>query len=166
MTYSKILKHANTDPLIGITNRRKGLEYITDEIDNLKYSNQKASLIMYDIDNFKKINDLYGHHTGDYVLKELTTIIEKETRAEDLTIRWGGEEFMVICPNTNLLDAINLAQRFRYCIENNIFENEIRITASFGVIELNKDEEFSKQIIRVDKLLYKSKTEGKNKVSF
>ena len=162
----KIMRHANTDPLIGITNRRKGLEYITNEMDDLKNSNYKSSLIMYDIDDFKKINDIYGHHIGDYILKELTIIIEKEARSEDLTIRWGGEEFLIICSNTTLQDAIKLAQRFRLCIEKNIFEKKIKITASFGVIELNKNDEFSKQIIRVDKLLYKSKKEGKNRISF
>ncbi len=162
----KILKYANTDPLIGITNRRKGLEYITNEIDELKDSNHKSSLIMYDIDDFKKINDIYGHDIGDYILKELSTIIEKASRLEDLIIRWGGEEFMIICPNTNLESAVTLSQRFRLCVEEHIFEKGIKITASFGVIELNKNEEFSNQIIKVDKLLYKSKKEGKNRISF
>ena len=162
----KIIKFANTDPLIGIINRRKGLEYITNEINGLKNSDHSSSLIMYDIDDFKKINDIYGHDVGDYILKELSTIIENHTRFEDMIIRWGGEEFMVICPNTNLENAIKLTQRFKKCVEDNIFEKKIRITASFGVIELNKNEEFSKQIIKVDKLLYKSKKEGKNRISF
>ncbi|MGB6328328.1 MAG: GGDEF domain-containing protein [Halarcobacter sp.] len=162
----KIIKFANTDPLIGIINRRKGLEYITNEINGLKNSDHSSSLIMYDIDDFKKINDIYGHDVGDYILKELSTIIEDHTRFEDMIIRWGGEEFMVICPNTNLENAIKLTQRFKKCVEDNIFEKKIRITASFGVIELNKNEEFSKQIIKVDKLLYKSKKEGKNRISF
>lgn len=162
----KIIKFANTDPLIGIINRRKGLEYITNEINGLKNSDHSSSLIMYDIDDFKKINDIYGHDVGDYILKELSTIIENRTRFEDMIIRWGGEEFMVICPNTNLENAIKLTQRFKKCVEDNIFEKKIRITASFGVIELNKNEEFSKQIIKVDKLLYKSKKEGKNRISF
>ena len=162
----KILLEANTDPLIGIMNRRKGLEYITNEIDNLKNSSHKSSLIMYDIDDFKKINDIYGHHVGDYVLKELSSIIQKESRTQDITIRWGGEEFMVICPNTTFEEAKSLAYRFKNCIQNHIFEKDIKITASFGLIELNTDEDFSKQIIKVDKLLYKSKKEGKNKISF
>lgn len=164
--FQKIMKYANTDPLIGITNRRKGLEYISNEIDDLKSYNYKSSLIMYDIDDFKKINDIYGHNIGDYVLKELTSIIEKESRNEDITIRWGGEEFIVICSNTNLEKAVKLAKRFKICVENTIFEKGIKITASFGVIELNKNEEFSNQIKKVDELLYKSKKEGKNRISF
>lgn len=162
----KVIKSANTDPLIGITNRRKGTEFITNEIDHLTTSSYKSSLIMYDIDDFKKVNDMHGHDVGDYILREVTTVVEKETRAQDVAIRWGGEEFIIICPNTNLESASKLAERFRLHIQNHIFEKGIKITASFGVIELHKNENFRKQIIRVDEFLYKSKKNGKNQISF
>jgi len=162
----KIIKTSNTDPLIGITNRRKGMEYIVNEIDNLKTLNYNSSLIMYDIDNFKNINDVYGHDVGDYVLTEITSIVEKEIRNADVPIRWGGEEFIIICPNTDLVNASILAERCRSSIERFVFKNDIKITASFGVIELIKNEEFKKQIIRVDNFLYKSKKSGKNQISF
>lgn len=161
----ELLNNANTDPLIGILNRRKGSSYIINEIDHINNSNYHSSLIMYDIDNFKYINDNYGHDIGDYILKEVSYVVDKETRLEDISIRWGGEEFIIICPNTNLQDARKLAERFRESIQLHNFIDDIKITASFGVIELHKNEDFRKQLIRVDKNLYSSKKNGKNKVT-
>lgn len=156
--------NANTDPLIGILNRRRGSKYILEEIENINTSDSKSSIIMYDIDDFKHINDNYGHDIGDYVLKEISSLVNNEIRANDIFIRWGGEEFLLICSNTTLEEAYNLAERFRIAIESYTFKNNIKITASFGVIELEKNEDFRKQIIRVDKNLYKSKENGKNQV--
>lgn len=161
----ELVEDANTDPLIGILNRRKGSKYIAEEIAHINITNYKSSLIMYDVDDFKNINDSYGHDIGDYVLKEISNVIEEETRVNDISIRWGGEEFIVICPNTSLDDATKLAERFRVSIESHDFKNKIKITASFGVIELHENEDFRKQIIRVDNNLYTSKKNGKNKVT-
>lgn len=162
----KIIQDANTDPLIGITNRRKGSEYIANEIVCLRDVNYQSSLIMNDIDNFKEINDKYGHEVGDLVLRQITNTVEKEIRNSDINVRWGGEEFIVICSNTNLDDASILAERFRKNIEKTVFVTDIQITASFGVVEIKKDEDFKELINRVDELLYKSKKEGRNRVSF
>jgi len=161
----KLIQDANTDPLIGIINRRRGSKYIAEEIDHINASNYKSSLIMYDIDDFKQINDVHGHDVGDYILKEISNVVEKEIRKNDISIRWGGEEFIIICPDTNLEDASSLAERFRVSIASHPFKKDIRITASFGVVELHKNEDFRKQIIRVDKNLYTSKKNGKNQVT-
>lgn len=161
----ELTQNANTDPLLGILNRRRGSKHISEEIEHINTTNHKSSLIMYDIDDFKHVNDSYGHDSGDYVLKEISNIIEKETRLDDISIRWGGEEFIVICPNTSLEEASKLAERFRVSIELHSFNNNIKITASFGVIELHKNEDFRKQIIRVDNNLYTSKKKGKNQVT-
>lgn len=161
----ELLQNANTDPLIGIINRRRGSKYIVDEIDLINTENYTSSLIMYDIDDFKKINDFHGHDIGDYVLKKVSKIVDNEKRNNDISIRWGGEEFIVICPSTNLEDAHKLAERFRVAIQSNLFNKKIKITASFGVIELHKNEDFKKQIIRVDKNLYESKKNGKNQIT-
>lgn len=161
----ELILNANTDPLIGIVNRRRGTKYIAEEINHINTANYKSSLIMYDIDDFKHINDFYGHDIGDYVLKEISKVVEKESRLSDISIRWGGEEFIIICPNTSLDNAFNLAERFRVSIESYIFKKNIKITASFGVIELHKHEDFRKQIIRVDNNLYTSKKNGKNQVT-
>lgn len=161
----KLLIIAWTDPLIGLINRRKGIEYIDKEIQKITKSMGYSSLIMYDIDDFKKINDTFGHDSGDKVLMMVSEIIEKNMRSEDFNIRWGGEEFIICCPNTQLKEAVLLAERFRKNIENYIFPNEIKITISLGVIELKAGESIQEQIIRADKELYKSKNTGKNKVS-
>lgn len=162
---NSILKQANTDPLIGILNRRKGSEYIQKEIDKLDNSRKSSSLIMFDIDNFKKINDLYGHDTGDYVLKEIIKIIEDISRKTNIFVRWGGEEFIVLCPDANLDDAYTLAQRYRAHIQNHKFDLVSSVTASFGVTQLNHEDTLRAQIDRADINLYESKKLGKNRVT-
>ncbi len=164
-TIKQLLKDANTDSLIGITNRRKGTEYILNEIEHTKSSTYKSSLIMYDLDHFKEINDIYGHDVGDYVLQEVTELVSDDIRNKDFLVRWGGEEFMLICPDCDLKDAAHLAERFREKIENHIYQDDINITASFGVTQLKCKEYFKEQVIRVDKNLYKSKETGRNKVT-
>ena len=166
LSIKELLNKANTDPLIGLANRRKGSEYIQDEIIRVKNMTTSSSLIMYDIDDFKYINDTYGHNEGDIVLKDVSKIIKNYTRIKDSVIRWGGEEFMVICPDTKLVEAVSLANRFRKQIEDHNFEKGIKLTVSFGVIELKQEETLQEQIIRVDKKLYYSKEHGKNQVSF
>ena len=156
---------ANTDPLIGILNRRKGSDLIKRAIDRSSMLDEPSSIIMFDIDNFKNINDIYGHNTGDYVLKETTSIIKDQSRENDVFIRWGGEEFLILCPKTNLDSAYKLAERFRESIEKHQFKKLIRVTASFGVIELNHHESLRSQIDRADSNLYASKRKGKNQVT-
>ncbi|WP_324171618.1 GGDEF domain-containing protein [Sulfurimonas sp.] len=164
-TIKQLLKHANTDSLIGITNRRKGTEYILNEIEYIKSSTYNSSLIMYDLDHFKEINDTYGHDVGDSVLQEVTQLVIDDIRNKDSLIRWGGEEFILICPDCDLKDAANLAERFRAKIEKHMYINNIKLTASFGVSQLKYKENFKELLIRVDKNLYKSKESGRNKVT-
>lgn len=156
---------ANTDPLIGIFNRRKGSELILDEICNIKRNNRKAAIIMFDIDNFKIINDTFGHNYGDYVLKEFISILNTQIRESDYIIRWGGEEFLILCTKSDINGAFNLAERYRKRIESHRFKkNDVQITASFGVVELNTDEDLRTQIETVDKLLYISKKKTVKKI--
>lgn len=166
MGLKELILKACTDPLLGLINRAKGLEYIINEIKTLKSSISKSSLIMYDIDHFKNVNDFFGHDTGDDILKAVTNIVIRESRSSDISVRWGGEEFIVICPDTSLTNAVILAERFRASIENYIFENNIKITASFGVIELNKNGTSKEQLIKIDGYLYQSKENGRNKITY
>jgi len=161
--YKHMIIKADTDPLLGVLNRRKGNELINKELQKLK--NRPSSLIMFDIDNFKQINDTFGHDIGDCVLKEITFILEKTTRKYDQIIRWGGEEFIILCPKLNLDEAFVLAQRVRETIELHKFEHNSTVTASFGVINLNKNEDLRAQVIKLDNNLYISKREGKNRVT-
>ena len=161
----QLLLNANTDPLLGIINRRKGDEYILNEINRIKkFNNYSSSIILCDIDKFKYINDTHGHNYGDYALKEICKFIDNEIRNNDLFIRWGGEEFIIICKETNLEEAVKLAQRCRVKIQNHPFNNNVRITASFGVIQLNHSQNLTEQILNVDKKLYESKKNGRNQV--
>ncbi len=161
----RVMIQANTDPLIGILNRRKGSDLIKSAIDRSNLPGKPSSIIMFDIDNFKSINDTYGHDTGDYVLKKIASITKKESREFDVLIRWGGEEFMILCPKTNSDNAYNLAERLRKSIENHQFKDLTQITASFGVTALNHGESLKAQIDRADGNLYKSKKGGRNKVT-
>lgn len=156
---------AYTDPLMGVTNRRRGTTLIENEINKSKRHNNISSIIMFDLDNFKQINDVYGHSKGDYVLQEICRIILKEIRGCDEFIRWGGEEFIVLCPCSNLEQTSNLGERLRASIAKHNFKDLMRVTASFGVAEIKQREELDNLLNRVDQRLYESKNSGKNKVT-
>lgn len=160
-----LIKKANTDPFLGIVNRRKGSELILHEIDILENNPTGTCLIMFDIDDFKRINDTYGHDMGDYVLKEITSLIKNYTRNDDQLIRWGGEEFIVLCPKTDLNNAYILASRFKDTMQKHDFKCKCKITASFGVIKLVPNKDLRTQIDKVDANLYISKKNGKNIVT-
>lgn len=156
----KMVNKANTDVLVNVFNRRKGIQLIK------KAMQEKiaTSIIMFDIDNFKKINDDFGHIFGDTVLKELVQLIKTHNRKSDILIRWGGDEFVLLCYKTTKEEAYFLAQRLRESIEKYEFSGQFFITASFGVSALEYDQDLREQISKVDKNMYKSKEAGKNRV--
>jgi diguanylate cyclase (GGDEF)-like protein len=155
---------ANTDALIGIFNRRKGSEIINDEMTKAKRRGNRVSLIMYDLDNFKKINDTLGHNIGDAVLKDVASLVDSEIRVRDSHIRWGGEEFIILCPDTDLDGATKIAERCRRIIDETEIVFGRPVTASFGVIEIKLESDLRDNIEILDKMLYKSKESGKNNV--
>jgi diguanylate cyclase (GGDEF)-like protein len=159
------VSQANTDVLIGIFNRRKGTELLKQEVDRANLTNLHLSLIMLDIDNFKAINDGHGHEAGDRVLKDVMSLVQQLTRRSDILIRWGGEEFIVGCPGTELRYAVALAQRIRRAIAAHDFGLEQGVTASLGVSEYQLCEELDALIRRADEHLYVSKKSGKNQVN-
>ncbi len=124
------------------------------------------SLIMFDIDDFKKINDTYGHLCGDFVLKELSKIIKQNIRLYDLPFRYGGEEFIILLPDTTLDDAKNIAERIRLAVELNKFEYKgkvVRATITLGVSQLDNEIYTPKKLINAaDQALYEGKKRGKN----
>ncbi|DAB32490.1 MAG TPA: hypothetical protein CFH79_03625 [Sulfurospirillum sp. UBA11407] len=156
----KIHKRANTDFLVDVFNRRKGIQLIKKAI------NEKidCSLVIFDIDDFKKINDDFGHVFGDAILQELAGLIKAFNRKSDVLIRWGGDEFVILCYHTLAQEAYQLAQRLREKIQNHPFSNGFFITASFGVGALEHDKDLKEQIDTIDKNMYKSKEAGKNRV--
>jgi len=162
---NKIEYEANHDGLTDILNRRKLNEEIEKAIEFSKRYNTPLSFIYFDIDNFKQINDTYGHEFGDYVLKKLTKTVTKNLRKADIFGRWGGEEFLIALPNTDLQKTLEVAEKIRNIIQNISFKNK-KITISIGVDTLKPDHTYEDIFLRLDKALYKAKKEGKNRVIY
>jgi len=119
-------------------------------------------LIIMDIDNFKGINDTFGHAVGDDVLKICSKLLINQARSTDSVVRWGGEEFLIIVPDSRLQDALDFAERIRKSLAEHAVSDVGHFTASFGVAELRLDEGTANLLNRADKALYKAKLNGKN----
>jgi len=171
---TEILKWLSiTDPLTGLYNRRYFIEQIELEFKRSKRYNRDLSLLMLDIDHFKSVNDNYGHQVGDIVLRKISSIIISQLRDSDLAFRYGGEEFMVILPETKADDAINVAKRMKQEImeTEHIYRNlNFKVTASIGIVSikdmLGKFETVDDIIKKVDDNLYKAKNSGRNTIIY
>lgn len=155
---------AVTDSLTQVFNRKKYYEIMEREIERTKRYDHPLSIIMFDIDHFKKVNDIYGHTAGDYVLLTLTQIVKENLRETDYLVRWGGEEFIIIAPETDLKEAEILAERNRKASEEYKYDHIGTITASFGVTQFTKDDNEDTVIKRADEALYEAKRKGRNRV--
>ncbi|NPA66281.1 MAG: diguanylate cyclase [Epsilonproteobacteria bacterium] len=155
---------SRTDKLTQVYNRFYLDEVLKKQYYRLKRNNERCSLIIIDIDYFKKINDLYGHIEGDKVLILVAKLIQEHIRESDVFGRWGGEEFFIITPHTSAEEAQKLAEKLRDLIET-YFKDDMKITASFGVTECIADRLLDENIITADKALYHSKENGRNKVT-
>ena len=157
---------ASTDTLTNLHNRAKLYEMAEFLIEKSKrYTNIPFCIIIYDVDYFKKINDTYGHHKGDLVLQNLAKLMQNNIRSSDFIARYGGEEFIILTPNTNLLQAVILAEKLRAVTESSEIEG-LSITCSFGVHEYTPEDSRTTLIDNVDKLLYKAKQNGRNRVEY
>ena len=152
---------SQTDKLTSLFNRAKLDSILDKEIKYKKRYETSLSLVIADIDYFKKINDTYGHVVGDIILKEFADILSKNIREIDYVGRWGGEEFLFIFPQTNDSDAHKITENLRKIIENHNFYKNIKVTASFGINEC-KDENPTKCISKADKALYEAKNSNRN----
>jgi diguanylate cyclase (GGDEF)-like protein len=164
-----------TDPLTGLFNRGYFEEYIGTQVEQLEAlpldaTQRTMTVIMLDIDHFKKVNDTYGHQAGDYIIKQVSEHMKDSFRRTDILCRYGGEEFLAILPGTDLLGACIAAEKFREVIQNYVFDFEgtkIPIRMSSGVAQINVGQEKGDETIsRADKALYHSKESGRNLVSF
>jgi len=160
----KALKLAITDVLTGLVNRLELDSVLGREIERLKRSQHPLSIIMFDIDHFKKVNDNYGHLIGDKCLVKIAKILQNNVRMIDTVGRWGGEEFLIICPETNLNGSQKLANELRLLIEESIFPEAKHITGSFGVTSFITDDTIETFINRADQALYNAKEFGRNRV--
>jgi len=155
---------ATTDRLTSIYNRYKMDISLEKQIEISKRYGRPLSFIYFDIDHFKKINDTFGHKIGDTVLKELSDLIKKSIRKSDIFGRWGGEEFLIILPETKKDVAIELAEKLRRIVQAHKFSKVRNITCSFGVANHRKGDDAQEVIIRIDKRLYVAKERGRNRV--
>ena len=156
---------ASHDKLTGLFNRNRFDEIYTKEIKRTKRYNNELSIIIFDIDDFKMVNDTYGHQIGDEVLKEIAKITLNGVREQDINVRWGGEEFLILLPQTNITGALTVASKIKSAIKEHIFtDKSLKITASFGVSQLLDEDDEVTLISRSDKLLYEAKKTGKDKV--
>ena len=166
---SKIEKLSCTDELTGLLNRRGVNQIIDLQMQQAQITHRETSLIMVDIDNFKNINDQYGHHQGDLVLRHVADILKQNLRANDVIARYGGEEFVVLLPFTSIENAVALAEGCRKALQqSSIAVNEterLYVQACFGVSSTARmDFDYMKLFGQADKALYQAKHNGKNQV--
>lgn len=163
---NKLKQLATIDTLTKIYNRYKINEIIDHQIARSKRYDEVFSLLMFDIDYFKKVNDTYGHYVGDLVLKKLSELVQRNIREVDSFGRWGGEEFMLLLHKANQDEAIFIAEKLRKLVQNYNIDNLYKITISIGVTTFTKHDTKERLLQKVDNALYKSKEEGRNRVSF
>ena len=151
------------DSLTGIYNRT-GLQSILDNHLRKRSEDEDFSMILLDIDLFKRINDTYGHSAGDEVLKEIGAMLLNSIRELDSAARWGGEEFLIVCPQTNEQNALKMAEKIRLQFKDLRFPKlpKLNISASFGVTSIDIGEDFSQAFSRADSALYKAKNSGRD----
>jgi diguanylate cyclase (GGDEF)-like protein len=154
---------SETDKLTSIYNRLKLDEALNQEIRKAEQSRKPLSIIMIDVDNFKVINDTYGHLMGDSVLTQTAYLLRKEVGNTKIIGRWGGEEFLIICPYTDLETAGNLARKLGKLIEVFSFDGKATITISLGVASYHPGDTIETIIRRADHALYEAKNRGKNR---
>lgn len=162
----KLKQLATTDELTGILNRRTIITTLKNEMKRTNRTNSHFCLIMFDIDYFKKVNDTYGHNTGDIVLKSISNDVKRRIRDTDIFGRWGGEEFIILVPNTSVKNAVVLAEELRKSISELDLPHVGHITASFGVSGYCKNDTVDTFVNRVDDVMYRAKEEGRNCVCY
>lgn len=171
-------RQARIDNLTGIYNRLMFNELLEAELQRSRRYGSDLSLIMFDLDHFKRINDTYSHNVGDHVLKEVAQLVFDSIRAHDVLARWGGEEFMVLVPKTDQSQAYVLAEKLRcfcevhdfglaeklHCLgETHDVGSDLQVTASFGITQFRADDNAEPFTARADEALYLAKKNGRNR---
>lgn len=157
---------STTDPLTGCANRNKMNELLSQHHRDFTDNGKTFGLIMFDADQFKRVNDEYGHEVGDRVLKRLVDTANESIRQGDVLSRWGGEEFLVLLPNLNYHGAIHTAERIRNAFESILLPPVGRVTASFGAAIPRQGETVQALLVRLDGYLYRAKQAGRNRVVY
>ncbi|MBL4681440.1 MAG: GGDEF domain-containing protein [Pseudomonadales bacterium] len=163
----KMERLASTDPLTNLFNRRKMEELMSREIVRFQRDKKVFTVAITDIDNFKQFNDNYGHDCGDYVLQEISKLMQESLRTQDLLARWGGEEFLIMLPDTNLIGGKHTIEKLRETIENKYYEYKgvkFSVTMTFGMTIYNGENDIDNCIKHADEMLYAGKRGGRNRV--
>lgn len=158
-------RQATTDPLTGCYNRKMFSDQLQNETARSTRHGETYSVVIFDIDDFKSVNDLYGHPAGDQVLINIANLVHENLRKSDIFARWGGEEFIMLLPETNLQGAAVLADKIRHIISTHDCGPPGCKTCSFGVVEFIQDETTEELINYADRALYFAKNNGKNQVA-
>lgn len=164
--HEEIYRLTTVDGLTQVFNKRYFVETLEREIGRAQRYRRDLSLIIFDIDHFKQINDTYGHLAGDYVLKQLAAVIKSRIRREDILARYGGEEFTIVLPEIDAYNAYQFAEKIRQLTEKAVFkfeDTEIPVTISVGVGSLTPDVHDPQEFIKLSDLkLYEAKNKGRN----
>lgn len=156
---------AYKDNLTGINNRENFEDIFSLEIANAKQNNITLSLIIFDVDNFKLVNDTFGHQAGDIILIDLVDLVSDNIKNGDIFARWGGEEFVILTPSTDLAGACNLAENLRKLVQLHSFSYvENQMTLSFGIAQLSSEDTKKTLFEKADGALYEAKKNGRNRV--
>jgi len=155
---------SQTDPLTGVYNRLKTDALLDQEFERSRRYSRSLSVVMFDLDFFKQVNDTFGHQAGDRVLVAASALVQANIRKHDVLGRWGGEEFLILCPETDLQGAERLAENLRQQMEALDLGEVGTITASFGIAQLGRTEDVKRLIGYADSALYEAKQKGRNQV--
>ncbi len=165
----KLNRLASVDELTQLYNRRQAKALAETELSRADRNNLPLCVMLLDLDHFKLINDVYGHDKGDQVLQYLAKIMHRELRQHDIIGRWGGEEFMILLPETDLAHAEHIGERLRGAIAGHAWGtdlgHDLQVTASIGMSQHKPNETFNRLLKRADTALYMSKSEGRNRVT-
>ena len=161
----KLLYLSETDLLTQIYNRTKIDQALHDNIDTAEKTHEPLSLLLIDVDYFKTVNDTFGHPVGDQILIEIVQLIKESIRRYDILGRWGGEEFLILCPKTTQDEALKVAERIQKKIKNAVFTTQQRHSVSIGIATLRLDDTPHTLISHADAALYQAKKDGRDTIS-
>ncbi|HIQ26993.1 MAG TPA: GGDEF domain-containing protein [Sulfurovum sp.] len=159
---TKLTHNMQMDTLTGVYKK----SYFNTRIEKIIRDKEEAAVVVIDIDDFKSVNDTFGHQAGDDVLKEFATLIQKNIRGDDVFSRWGGEEFLLLLQHANMENALKKVEQLRTLVEKNKFQHIGHMTASFGLTIKEEGDDMHTILQRADKALYEAKKSGKNCVKF
>jgi len=166
LTKTRLIKMSYTDQLTKASSRNRLFSEFAKCQKTCMRLCQPLSLSLFDIDRFKSVNDRFGHTAADHVLADLVDLIQTRLRSEDLLVRWGGDEFVILLPATNLENAAKILEGIRSAVEKKCFVREIKITCSFGVAQMEENSTLDSLIREADDRMYEGKNRGGNRVEY